>query len=201
MVIASHSFYIYHNGGGKSAMRIRLISAGVLTLFTIVFVLFETSPITKNSWSTTPKDDEFLIHDASLPLWLRTPVAAKEGISPLDVYTFDCETTDRKPETLTNTCADFGTAIVGIKWKTWSATGAFGIGKFSINQCQPNCSEGKRVETPVSVQLYNLFFDGEKYYLNNATITPIDKHQTLLTKQEWDLGDFFRSMILYENQP
>ena len=137
--------------------------------------------------------------EPTYPAWMTKLVSADDGIASSNVYTFDCETVERKPEVLTTTCADFGIAVFNIKWKVWGATGAFGTGMYSVNQCEPSCAEGKRVETPVSIQLQDLLFDGRKYYLNRATITPLDPHQDLLTAQDWDLGDFYRSMWAMDN--
>ena len=171
-------------------MKVRLILFCLLSVFAIIFFISKYSSTTNENSSPTRQ----------VPDWMTTLVQAKETISPLDVYTFDCETIERKPQTLTTTCADFGIAIYGIKWKAWDATGALGIGSYSVNLCEPNCAEGKRVETPVSIQLKDLLFDGKKYYLNTAAISPLDPKQKILTAQEWDLGDFYRGMWAFENQ-
>lgn len=181
-------------------MRARYFFSGLITLVAFFFFLAQFSSSSGPTDLSTGVAEESPSPEPSYPAWMTTIVEAKESIPSSDVFTFDCETIDRKPTTLTTTCADFGIAIFDIKWKAWGATGAFGVGTYSVNKCQPSCAEGKRVETPVSVQLQDLLFDGNKYFLNRASITPLDPKQDLLTAQDWDLGEFYRDMWAYENQ-
>lgn len=189
-----------HWNGIGPKLRARYVISVVLTFIALGFFMVQYST-TSGPMNPGPNAEELSPQpEATYPAWMTTLVSGSEAISPSDVYTFDCETVERKPEVLTTSCADFGIAVFNIKWKVWGATGAFGTGTYSVNQCEPSCAEGKRVETPVSIQLQDLLFDGKKYYLNRATITPLDPNQKLLTSQDWDLEDFYRSMWSYESQ-
>ena len=42
------------------------------------------------------------------------------------VLTWDCETAEYKPESITITCADGGVFVEKIQWSTWSKEGASG---------------------------------------------------------------------------
>jgi hypothetical protein len=70
-------------------------------------------------------------------------------IKATDVLTWDCESAVYKPESITLTCADGGELIHSIIWTTWTSKNASGTGIYSINLCNPNCAEGKRLEEPV----------------------------------------------------
>ena len=138
--------------------------------------------------------------EPTYPAWMTTLVEGKESIAASDIYTFDCETIDRKPEVLTTVCADFGVAVWKIKWKTWDAAGAFGTGTYAENDCEPSCAEGKLHEQPVSIQLKDLVTDGKKYYFITAVINQLDPKQKSFGTLIWDIGEFYREMWAYENQ-
>jgi hypothetical protein len=59
-----------------------------------------------------------------------------------DIYTWDCEHPEHKPEAITLTCADGGLYVDQISWKAWSKSGASGTGTFYENLCEPSCAEG-----------------------------------------------------------
>ena len=139
------------------------------------------------------------------------------GVDSEDVYVFDCETVDRKPESLTNSCADFGVAVWKIKWSRWSANTAEGSGIFRANNCEPSCAEGSFFEIPVNVYMSDLTTDGKSYFLNTATIIPKNREYldgassttksfnqyfvvttTVQGKEvqaaKWDIASFYREM-------
>jgi hypothetical protein len=70
-----------------------------------------------------------------------------------DIYTYDCEYLEQRPEQLTKFCADAGVLVYDIKWKSWGYNGAEGTGTYSANLCEPNCAEGQRVEEQVDLYL------------------------------------------------
>jgi hypothetical protein len=70
-----------------------------------------------------------------------------------DIYTYDCEYLEQRPEQLTKYCADAGVLIYDITWESWGYNGAEGTGTYSENLCEPNCAEGKRVEAKVDLYL------------------------------------------------
>ena len=64
-------------------------------------------------------------------------------------FSWDCETAEYKPQTITISCADGGVFVEKIQWCTWSKEGATGTGIFSENLREPNCAIGKSVFAPV----------------------------------------------------
>ena len=92
-------------------------------------------------------------------------------ITPEQVLTWDCETAEYKPESITITCADGGIFVEKIQWSTWSKEGATGMGIYSENLCEPNCAEGKRVTAPVNLALSNLTEHKGKFYLRTIDIS------------------------------
>ena len=68
-------------------------------------------------------------------------------------YVTNCGIIDYKPTSVLKFCADGGVAIGGIEWETWSARGATGTGKYQINDCSPNCADGKIYYADVQIQL------------------------------------------------
>jgi hypothetical protein len=148
--------------------------------------------------------------------WMLQYIDPPAGVDPKDVFVFDCETVDRKVESLTTFCADFGIAVWKIKWSMWSANGAEGSGIYMANDCEPSCAEGSYLEMPVNVYLSDLTTDGKNYFLNTATIVPSNLQDqkgpivggdgtayfTLTTKVKgkevsaeiWDIASFYREM-------
>ena len=104
--------------------------------------------------------------------WMLRYIDPPAGVSPKDLYAFDCETVEIKPEALTIYCADFGIAVWKIKWAKWEASGAEGTGIFMANDCDPNCAEGKYLKVPVNLVLSDLVTNGKDYFFNTATIYP-----------------------------
>ena len=95
-------------------------------------------------------------------------------ITPEQVLTWDCETAEYKPESITITCADGGIFVEKIQWSAWSKEGATGMGIYSENLCEPNCAEGERVTAPVKVTLSNLTEYKGEIYLRTLDITTSD---------------------------
>ena len=92
-------------------------------------------------------------------------------LTPEQVLTWDCETAQYKPESITITCADGGIFVEKIQWSTWSQEGALGTGIYSENLCEPSCVEGKRVTAPVEITLSNLTEYERKIYLRTIDIS------------------------------
>ncbi len=115
------------------------------------------------------------------------------GPTPEAVFTWDCETAEYKPESITITCADGGMYIEKIQWSTWGQEGASGIGIYSEILCEPDCAEGKRVTAPVSIILSNLTEQNGKYYLRALDITTTDGKDFPWGKADgfqWDVMEF-----------
>ena len=114
-------------------------------------------------------------------------------ITPEQVLTWDCETAEYKPESITITCADGGVFVEKIQWSTWSNDGATGTGIYSENLCEPYCSEGKRVTAPVKLILSNLTEHNGKYYLRTLDIRTTDGKDFPgggTNGLEWDVMEF-----------
>ncbi len=89
-------------------------------------------------------------------------------------YVNDCGHPEYKPESLTQYCADAGTGVVRIKWSSWSSTRAVGTGSYYVNQCVPDCADGKLLWAKVKVVLSGPKFTRGKKYLMNVTVSSIN---------------------------
>ena len=122
-----------------------------------------------------------------------TEVMDSRQVKPSEVLTFSCEMITARLTEVTTSCADFGTAISKIEWKTWTATGAAGTGIYLINNCDPNCASGKVSQSPVRINLDGLYTDGERYFLRYLTFTGSDDlPSSEKIAGEWDLAEFYR---------
>jgi hypothetical protein len=113
-------------------------------------------------------------------------------VDPDQVYTFVCELIVQKPSESTTNCADFGEAVFDIQWDSWSAEGASGRGRYSINDCEPDCASGTRHEALADVTLTNLKTDGKSYFLTDFTF---ETQKPVLAGYSnvggWDVSDFY----------
>jgi hypothetical protein len=94
------------------------------------------------------------------------------------VYTVTCGIIDFKPGVFYKTCADGGISLRELQWESWSQDGARGKGLYAINNCLPNCAEGKVFTVPVDILLSgNQPLDElrGKRLLNKITIKSLDK--------------------------
>lgn len=109
-----------------------------------------------------------------------------------DIYTFTCEMIEQKPSISTPNCGDFGEAVFDIKWETWSADGAIGTGIYSLNNCEPNCADGTRLESPAKVRLSGLKTDGSRYFLTEFSYVAEKIVMTGRPKSGgWDSSEFY----------
>ena len=110
-----------------------------------------------------------------------------------DIYTFNCEYLEQRPEQLTKFCADAGVLVYDIKWKSWGYNGAEGTGTYSENLCEPNCAEGKRVSAPVNLTLSNLTELKGKHYLRTLDVATSDGKDFPWGRAnsfQWDVMEF-----------
>lgn len=160
-------------------------------LFIITLTCFVVSGCANNSEET--------IDSSSSLNWIDEFIEVQEVLDSENVYTFVCESIMKRPERVTTTCADFGEEVFDIKWNTWDARGAKGIGIHSVNDCLPDCADGTKVTTPVYLWLRGTTTDGKRYYLNNLFIVPkatYDKESSTLLKND----SKFSEMIFLENR-
>jgi len=99
----------------------------------------------------------------------QTPV-----IKPSQVYTWDCEYPEFKPETIMLTCGDGGMYVNKIQWFRWDAKGAQGIGIYNVNDCDPDCVDGTFHTAKVKVHLSRLTKKDHKFYLRAMVIRTFD---------------------------
>ena len=113
-----------------------------------------------------------------------------------NIWTYDCENEVQLPESIYLTCADGGWYIYKIKWYSWDEKEAKATGYFSQKVCEPNCAEGFRVDTPVTLTISIFERSGKKIYLTNldmraSTDQNFESGDRTLT---WDLGEFAMMM-------
>jgi hypothetical protein len=128
---------------------------------------------------------------------IRESASPIPSLNPEQVFTWNCEIPEHKPESILITCADGGIYVEKIKWSTWSQEGATGSGNFSENLCEPSCAEGKRVTAPVNLILSNLTEQNGKYYLRTLDITTSDGKDFPWGRADsfqWDLMEFAKMM-------
>ena len=118
-----------------------------------------------------------------------------------DIYTYDCEILEQRPEQLTKFCADGGVYVYDITWKSWGYNGAEGTGTYSQNLCEPNCAEGKRVEEQVDLYLSGIEnIEGRRVlrYLSvntqNGVLLPSGN-----SYDNWDVAEYVVNMKDFEN--
>jgi hypothetical protein len=134
---------------------------------------------------------------AALAVAFFLPQEKTNTASSSEVYTWDCEYPEVKPEAITITCADGGQYIDDITWDTWSSSGAQGTGVYHVNDCDPNCAEGDFLSAPVTIQLSNLSTYQGKSYLRTMTFESVRGEKLPNSDQsfyQWDLMEFVEGM-------
>lgn len=124
-------------------------------------------------------------------------LSSAEKNLPTEVYTWDCEYPEQKPEAITLTCADGGQYVDDITWDTWSSSGAQGTGVYHVNDCDPNCAEGNFLSAPVTIQLSDLSTYRGKNYLRTMTFETTGGENLPNSGQsfyQWDVMEFAEMM-------
>ena len=122
----------------------------------------------------------------------QTPTA-----SPSEVYTWDCEIPEQKPEAITFTCADGNMYLDRIEWSRWDAQGAEGTGYYNANTCEPSCAEGEFVNTQVEISLSQPTAYQGKTFLRALVIRSSNGENLPNLSQsfyEWDVMEFAEMM-------
>lgn len=118
-----------------------------------------------------------------------------------DIYTYDCEILEQRPEQLTKFCADAGVYVYNIKWERWGYNGAEGSGTYSENLCEPSCAEGTRVEEEVDLYLSGIEVIEGRRILRYLSVNT--KNGILLPNgnpyDNWDVAEFAMNMKDYES--
>ena len=113
-------------------------------------------------------------------------------IKATDVLTWDCESAEYKPESITLTCADGGMAVGDINWQRWDSEEAIGTGIYLENSCQPDCASAKFIQTRVTISLTNLIEYKSRFHLKDLAITPTNGENFPSGNRliKWDLSEY-----------
>ena len=118
-----------------------------------------------------------------------------------NIYTYNCELVEQRPEQLTKFCADAGVYVYNINWERWGYNGAEGTGIYSQNLCEPSCAEGTRVEEKVDLYLSGIEVIEDKRVLRYLSVNT--KNGILLPSGDsydsWDVAEFAVKMKESEN--
>ena len=173
-------------------------------LYFLIFIAFWVITFTFEHFHPLPPEDapsaiHAIASQPSQPMSTPTPtfLPASKEIPAANMWTYECELILQKPSEETTTCADFGIMVRAIHWDQWSQGHAFGTGIYSINDCTPNCADGKRHEAPVTVELSDLTKVGDKYLLNTFTFSSQTGENLPLSQspdQSWDVSEFYRNV-------
>lgn len=73
-----------------------------------------------------------------------------------------------KPSSYIFTCADDGSFLYYLKWTSWTSVRATAVGVHELNDCTPNCAEGKFRKYPAVITFWRpealAGHPGEKYF-------------------------------------
>ncbi|MEI6039526.1 MAG: hypothetical protein WCQ52_07560 [Actinomycetes bacterium] len=173
-------------------------------LYFLIFIAFWVITFTFEHFHPLPPEDapsaiHTIASQPSQPMVTPTPtfLPASKEIPAANMWTYECELILQKPSEETTTCADFGIMVRAIHWDQWSQGRAFGTGIYSINDCTPNCADGKRHESPVTVELSDFTKVGDKYLLNTFTFSSQTGENLPLSQspdQSWDVSEFYRNV-------
>jgi hypothetical protein len=89
-----------------------------------------------------------------------SPVASSSSASPAGSATpsavlFDCLGHGQvEPTGYILTCADANSVLDHLTWMSWTAQQAVAAGDHELNNCTPNCAEGKFINYPAIVTLW-----------------------------------------------
>jgi len=81
--------------------------------------------------------------------------AARASASVSSTVWFDCTHRGQvEPSGYILTCADAGSVLEHLVWKSWTVQQAVATGVHELNSCTPNCAEGTFIAYPVVVTLW-----------------------------------------------
>ena len=84
-----------------------------------------------------------------------TAPAPARATAPRSVVVVNClGRPQTRPSSFVLTCADANDVLVHLHWVSWGSDAAFATGVEQINNCTPNCAEGKFINYPVLVNLW-----------------------------------------------
>ena len=121
-----------------------------------------------------------------------SPQSTEFANQPDQIWTYNCEFPEQRPETILLTCADGGWMVTDVKWKSWTLNGASGVGIYSENQCDPDCATGERLDSKVKVRLSNPIIHKGRNILQTLDIEPNNGSQLPgdRTSLSWNVAEF-----------
>lgn len=130
---------------------------------------------------------------------LNFPLLSSPSLAAIIPGTFDCELSfkNQKTDSFLIACADGNEFLSKIKWATWTKSNALGVGKYGVNNCQPNCADGKFQYLDVKVSLSGLKTIKGRPYFTYIDWWQIDKKGRRITNGKfggWDLYQNFKEM-------
>jgi len=108
-----------------------------------------------------------------------TPTPSTPAALPLSDYTVcitpnvSCGASEMHTEpTQIVLSGDGSTFISGLTWTGWGSSGATGSGTLKVDNCEPNCAQGKLAPYPATVTLSDLTsYSGSKQGYADMTVT------------------------------
>jgi hypothetical protein len=83
---------------------------------------------------------------------VKKTVRAQAGAKPV---VFDClNHAVTEPGSYILTCADYGSFLAHLSWTGWTSTQATATGVHELNDCTPNCAEGKFCDYPATITFW-----------------------------------------------
>jgi hypothetical protein len=65
----------------------------------------------------------------------------------------NCAKAKFKPANVILACGDASFGATGMSWSSWTRKTALGTGTGQVNDCKPNCAQGKPKTAPIQLQL------------------------------------------------
>jgi hypothetical protein len=87
----------------------------------------------------------------SVPAAGNESVARGSGRLPLLIS--NCAKAKLKPANVILACGDASFGATGMTWSSWSRKSALGTGTGQLNDCKPNCAQGKTKTAPIQLRL------------------------------------------------
>src|SRR5215207_7514176 len=87
----------------------------------------------------------------AVPATASGPVAGASGKLPLLIS--NCAKAKLKPANVILACGDASFGATGMSWSSWTRKRATGTGTGQLNDCKPNCAQGKTKTAPIQLRL------------------------------------------------
>src|SRR5487761_504800 len=98
-----------------------------------------------------------------------SPSAPAPSVAAQSAVLFNCEQQAQvRPPDFILTCADAGSVLAQLSWSSWTAEQATATGVHQLNDCTPNCAEGKFLDYPAVITFWRSEpapgHPGERYF-------------------------------------